>query len=240
MGIKYTVNEDFFSQWTPEMAYILGYIYADGSLEDATYIRGKYMRITSVDKDSIVRIRKCLDSEHKIVELKPYGYGRKIRYLLRIGNHKLYSDLTAHGLYPNKSLTIEFPTIPKKYLCHFVRGYFDGDGGVVFERAKGRGQKLITKRLRIVFTSGSKKFLEGLMVALKDNLELGSGKVYDSHRALQIRYSTSESIKLFKFFYDSIEGNMYFQRKFAIFRNYFQMNPKRVDGKTNSILKNTK
>jgi len=29
MGIKYAVNEDFFKTWTPTMAYLLGFIYAD-------------------------------------------------------------------------------------------------------------------------------------------------------------------------------------------------------------------
>ena len=240
MGVKYAVNENFFKEWTPEMAYVLGYIYADGSLEDASYIRGKYIRISSVDQDSIVRIKKCLNSEHKISELEPYGMGRKIRYLLRIGSHRIYNDLIAYGLSPNKSLTVEFPVIPKKYLCHFVRGYFDGDGCVMFERSKGKKQRLITKRLRIVFTSGSRKFLEGLLTILENNLGLSHGKVYNSHRSLQIRYSTSDSIKLFKSFYGDDLGEMYFKRKYAIFRNYFQANSRRVDVKIHSILKNTK
>lgn len=45
MGIKYKVNEDFFNEWSHKMAYILGCYYADGSLEDATYLRGKYIRM---------------------------------------------------------------------------------------------------------------------------------------------------------------------------------------------------
>jgi len=33
MGIKYQINSDFFKTWTQEMAYVLGFITADGSLE---------------------------------------------------------------------------------------------------------------------------------------------------------------------------------------------------------------
>jgi len=71
MGIKYKVNENFFKEWSPIMAYVLGYWYADGSLEDASYLRGKYIRVTSIDKSTIEKIRDWLDSEHAIVVLKP-------------------------------------------------------------------------------------------------------------------------------------------------------------------------
>jgi hypothetical protein len=49
MGIKYKVDSNFFKTWTPSMAYILGFITADGSLENAAYLRGKYLRICSSD-----------------------------------------------------------------------------------------------------------------------------------------------------------------------------------------------
>ena len=136
MGIKYQADENFFKAWSPDMAYTLGYLYADGSLEDASYLRGKYMRVTSTDKSTIMKIRQWLKSEHSIVTMKPNWPNGKLRYLLRIGSHKLYDTLICLGLYPNKSLTVRFPKVPKKYLRHFVRGYFDGDGCVVCEMAK--------------------------------------------------------------------------------------------------------
>jgi hypothetical protein len=41
------------------------------------------------------------------------------------------TDLVKHGCYRNKSLTVEFPKwLPNELKSHFVRGYFDGDGGV--------------------------------------------------------------------------------------------------------------
>src|SRR3989338_4130946 len=109
MGIKYFSNEQFFDTWTREMAYVLGYLYADGSLEDSAYIRGKYIRVTSVERGSIERIKKLLKSDHTIVKEIPKLPNRKNRYLLRIGSHKLYNSLLNLGLYPNKSLTIRFP-----------------------------------------------------------------------------------------------------------------------------------
>ena len=31
---RYKFKTDFFERWTPEMAYVLGYLYSDGDIED--------------------------------------------------------------------------------------------------------------------------------------------------------------------------------------------------------------
>ena len=69
------------------MAYVLGYIYADGSLEDASYLRGKYLRFTSGDRTIVEDIKKALGSKHRIVKLPPTTKNGKDRYFLRIGDH---------------------------------------------------------------------------------------------------------------------------------------------------------
>ena len=37
-------------------------------------------------------------------------------------------DLKALGCVPAKTFKLKFPNLPKQYISHFVRGYFDGDG----------------------------------------------------------------------------------------------------------------
>ena len=128
MGIKDKVNEEFFDKWNPEMAYVLGYWYADGSIYPSE--RGSYLNITSVDKEIIYNVKRWLKSEHTIREGKPTWPNGKTRFILRIGNKGLYKALTKRGIYPNKSLTVKLPNIPKRFLSHFVMGYFDGDGCV--------------------------------------------------------------------------------------------------------------
>ena len=64
MGKKYKVNENFFKVWTQEMAYTLGYFYADGSMEDSPKIRGKYIRISSAEKNNLLKIKKWMQSQH--------------------------------------------------------------------------------------------------------------------------------------------------------------------------------
>lgn len=236
MGIKYAVDEAFFDSWTQEMAYVLGYFYADGSLEDASYLRGKYIRVSSVEKYSILRIKRWLGSDHTIMEQKSTWENGKTRYLLRIGSHRLYDKLILLGLYPNKSLTIEFPDIPKECLHHFVRGYLDGDGCVYFYRALGKRGKLVTKKLSVIFTSGSEIFLEKLNNSLKKHLTLKQKKIYKGQRAYQLRYGTSDSVKLFSFLYKDALPQTYFTRKTKPFLRYFKLHPSRIDKNVERVI----
>lgn len=236
MGVKYKVNENFFKKWTQEMAYTLGYIYADGSLENATYIRGKYLRVSSVEKENVEKIKNWLGSEHTINLIPPKTKNSKVGYLLRIGSHELYNDLVKLGLYPNKSLTIKFPLIPKKYLSHFVRGYFDGDGCVRIDMKKGKRQALILNKLCTVFTSGSKEFLLELATQIHDATKTDLLKVYHGHRSFMLSYTTTDSVKIFKWMYGQVKGDVYLARKVSIYSRYFQIRPERLDRKVKSIL----
>ncbi len=220
------------------MAYVLGYLYADGSLEDASYLRGKYVRVSSVEKENIEKIKKMLNSEHTIVEKKPTTKNGKTGYLLRIGSHILYDDLVGLGLCPNKSLTVKFPQIPDKFLSNFVRGYFDGDGCVMIQQAKGKIQKVIIKKLNIVFTCGSRDFLEKLAERLKESFETKQLNVYNGHKSFMLSYSTEDSIKIFKFIYNKPKKSVFIKRKFNIFCEYFRLKPQKIDNEIKKIIKN--
>lgn len=228
MGIKHAVNKKFFKSWSPNMAYVLGYIYADGCLIDCSYIRASYIKITSVEKDSLERIRTMMSSEHKITSAKSlYKNGRDI-YLLKIGSNEIYDHLLKLGLYSNKSLTIKFPDVPKKFISHFIRGYFDGDGCIYFEKALSYTGRMIIKRIRTIFTSGSKLFLKGMLIKMSE-LGIDNGKIYNSHRSFQLVFNNKDSIKIFKLMYKEAGNNSFFMRKFAIFNEYFQKRPVNID-----------
>lgn len=208
------------------MAYVLGYIFADGSLEDSAYIRGKYLRISSTDQSSIVNIRAILGSEHKIAKtLRPKNH--KPYYLLRIGSHKIFNDLEKYGLYPHKSLTIKLPLIPKKYTGDFVRGYFDGDGCIHIERSKTGHIKC----MRLVFSSGSLGFLSKLSEILASQYSLTPRKIYLGTRSYQLRYSTHDSEKLFNLMYKNTNG-IFLDRKLNKFLEYFRSRSNKNVGKS--------
>ena len=204
------------------MAYILGFIYADGSLEDAPYIRARYLRVTNTDLDRIQAIKRILKSDHRIVTEEQGGNYRP-RYLLRIGSHVLYDKLVKIGITPRKSLVMKFPDVPSDCLGSFVRGYFDGDGCAYLEmRPTGRPKRLLT-----VFTSGSKVFLEKLHLQLRTCAGIKGKGLYrhgSTKGTYQLRYSSEDSVRLFKLMYKPpLQNDLFLRRKYDIFTRYFKL-----------------
>ncbi len=194
------------------MAYVLGIWFADGSLEDASYIRAKYIRFTSTDYPLVFQLRHILGAKHPIKTLAPTTENGKKRYFLRIGDHEIYNDLINLGLYPRKSLSMQFPQVPDKTLPDFIRGYLDGDGSVLIERAKNI--------IKVIFTSGSRDFLQSLALAITKSCGLKQGKVYNSHRSYQLQYTSKKALKLLAHLYCHLENMPYLDRKHQVYHKY--------------------
>ena len=65
MTIYKKVNKNLFKKWTPEMAYVLGFFVADGTM--TTRIRGaKYFDIQICDRNILEEMKKAMGSDHKI------------------------------------------------------------------------------------------------------------------------------------------------------------------------------
>ncbi len=222
MGLKYRVNEEFFDRWNPVMAYVLGYWYADGSIYPSE--RGSYINVTSTDRSTIYKIKKWLNSQHTVQKEKSSAQNGKVKFILRIGNKKLYEALTKLGIYPSKSLTIRLPHIADGFFADFLRGYFDGDGCVYLYRTKGKTQRLILRKLSVIFTSGSEGFLKDLLANLRRYLDLRQTKVYKGYnRAFQLRLATADSIKVLNFMYNGTSKELLLKRKFIIFLKYLAL-----------------
>jgi len=217
------------------MAYVLGYIYADGTIYHSS--RGKYLAITSTDESTLLKIRDWMGSTHNIVSLKPDWPNGKTRFKLRIGNRHIYNSLVDLGLYPSKSLTIRMPAVPEKFLPDFIRGYFDGDGCVHIYKSKGIKQEIVLRKLTTIFTSGSERFLHDVLNILRSNMPTKQTRIYISRRSYQLRFATADSVNLFKFLYKSSPKKFFLFRKFNIFSEYFYLRPQRIDRDIENILK---
>ena len=219
MGVKFKANYTFFKTWSPEMAYVLGFWYADGSVDYSPQIRGHYIRVGSTDKEVVSYIKQALKSEHKIyVTPRP---GNKTFYLLQIGSSQMFQDLDQLGVVERKSNIITFPQVPKDLRTDFIRGYFDGDGCVFIEKSSTGSYK----RMVTVFTSGSKEFLMQLQETLFTEAGLTATKIAvvrnkTQSTAYQLRYSTRNSLRLFYFLYSQKQTTFYLSRKYAIFQDY--------------------
>jgi hypothetical protein len=191
---KHHLNEHYFKKWSNNMAYILGFFCADGFIATDN----QTVSISQKDKSILIRIRNELDSNQPLYYNADSGV-----YMLHFHSKIIKNDLiTLHGITPNKSLTLNFPEIPAIYLSHFIRGYFDGDGYVKYER-------------RIVsFVGGSKKFMR----RLKETIDALGFKTEFQHfeNCYRLFLTGRKSIKKFsQWIYK--DKDLYLERKYLEF-----------------------
>lgn len=217
MPIYKRVNKDFFKKWSREMAYVLGFLYADGNIiftKRATW----FWSLQINDKDILEEIKKTINSEHVISKKKRYN-NKKQSYRLQIGSKEMCEDLLRLGLIERKSKTILLPKISKKYFPDFLRGYFDGDGGV-WVGFKNKQKIHKTYIISTAFTSGSKEFLVDLRKNLVEYGVLG-GSLVQKERGFDLKYSIKDSLILYKIMYNN-ECSLFLKRKKDKFKGYIK------------------
>ena len=127
---EYNLNVHYFDEInTPNKAYILGLLYADGCNK-----RSKYqidLSLQECDKHILEDISKEIETD-KPLQFKPYkdkNPNHKDQYKLSITNKHVSDVLCEIGMVNAKSLVLEFPeSLNEELYPHFIRGYFDGDG----------------------------------------------------------------------------------------------------------------
>jgi len=126
---KIKINSNYFEKIdSPSKAYFLGFIYADGNV----YKNHLKIDINKKDINLLKVFLRELESEHKI-------YIYKDSVSINISNQKIKNDLNSLGVFPRKAYNINFPEnnqVPEKYIRHFIRGYFDGDGSIQLHNYK--------------------------------------------------------------------------------------------------------
>ncbi len=130
------INNDFFKTQTPEMAYILGFIAADGCLGMGKR-NGRSLRIKLAMKDSehLKKMAGIMGFTGKFyyedATLKKYEGKVYPQCLFAINSYPIFNDLLTYNITPRKSLTLTWPDkLEEKFYPDFIRGYFDGDGWI--------------------------------------------------------------------------------------------------------------
>lgn len=136
---QYRLNEKFFSNWTPQMAWVLGLLYTDGHIEQT----GHKVCLTSNDLVVLHNVRELLGYTGPIRKVNSTKAGR-----ITICRKTLCDDLRRLGMFPAKSNSVTFPAMPDSMVRHFLRGCWDGDGCF----SENRGTMVAS------FVSGSKDF----------------------------------------------------------------------------------
>ncbi len=119
---KYQIKTDFFRTIdSEEKAYWLGFIFADGSISSE---KGRFaIAVAESDKDHLQKMNVTIGANKDL-----YYSDKNKSFRLTIDSIDIKKDLIALGAIPNKTYSCCIPNLPDKFMNHFIRGYFDGDG----------------------------------------------------------------------------------------------------------------
>lgn len=120
-------NQDYFAIIdSPAKAYFLGLIASDGCV---------HTKKSNTNQDILLISLKSYDKYILNVLKNELGLDKPIRHnqsndtvTIEVVSDKICSDLKKYNITPNKTWTFKPNNISDKYMSHFIRGYFDGDG----------------------------------------------------------------------------------------------------------------
>jgi len=129
MGRRYTINSDYFKQWSMEMSYWLGFTFSDG----CTFTR---KRAGQKHEEHLYQVKLRRSDEQHLERLKKVlGYTGPIRYpvedsaALCIYDTGLVQDLIGLGVVPRKThVGVSIPKMEDRYKLAFFQGAYDGNG----------------------------------------------------------------------------------------------------------------
>lgn len=194
-----------------EKAYILGFLMADGCVyktdKKCKEPNRLCINISLKDRSVLEFIKKQLKSDAKIKDYTPKNtYSNNSMSKINFDSTQLCKDLSKYGIIPNKTGKESFPTIPKMYRRHFIRGFFDGDG-TSFSNG------------RIGFTSNEKMLLQ-IKEILEQEIDIQYKiSIFKEKRKQNVYYliinSKEDCYKLKKYLYKN--ATFYLQRKYDNF-----------------------
>lgn len=190
---KFGRNSNYFDCIdTPNKAYILGYIYADGNVHSGR----PTFTINLQDRDKYIldkmKEEMGYEGELRLARLHDKNPNYRNQYVLSIQDIHMTEQLKKEGVVPRKSLILTFPTfISEELMPHFIRGYFDGDGTIHNDEKKRQSAVRIAGTYE--FLSGVKKELNKRKIAC--NLTYPKTKYQSNTYILNI--GGNRSIRLF-------------------------------------------
>ena len=125
---RWQTDRDYFAKIdTPEKAYILGFIIADGHVRKEGY--KIEISVKAADAGLLRAIASEVRCDAPLGSMTNHYDGSESLRLYLCGK-KIVSDLNALGVFHDKTRTATYPAAPPELERHLIRGLWDGDGHV--------------------------------------------------------------------------------------------------------------
>lgn len=202
-------NERIFEGLDPKSAYVLGFVAADGNVDE----KKNRLTITCGEKDKghLEKIRDVFGADEK-TKVSVYnnnrGFSSKfgVNYVINFISKDLVRDLGKYGICNKKSFDLKFPiNLDKKLYPDFIRGIVDGDGSVGMYKT---GSPFIS----IV---GPYLFLTAIRNIFVNVVKVRKNKVKKNRTIFQISWSSKDAIRILRWLYKN--PSIYLDRKYTTY-----------------------
>lgn len=143
---KYEYDKNFFKKITTDVAWALGLLVSDGFVK----INQRYgyfgLKLKNEDKDVIFKVKRILRYDGPILKaktmLKHKGTIKRFNFsLLKINDTNMANELEKLGIRQNKTHNENFLACIKEtnnegIISSFIRGIYDGDGSLLFDKKR--------------------------------------------------------------------------------------------------------
>jgi hypothetical protein len=206
-GYHSKCNETYFEEIdTPDKAYLLGFITADGAVVNDILS----IEISNKDIDLLFYAKQQINPNATITSCKGRNTS-KVSFCAK----KIGKDLSKYGIVQNKSKIIKrvpIELIPKDFLKFYFRGLIDGDG-------------CILKNGGINIYSGSIDFIKDVQNILVKEVQLTPLSIYKGTSYFISWNSKRDKEKLFHYLYDDLDKCFYYKRKYQrLYKSLNQVN----------------
>ena len=227
---KTKFNENIFDSIdTEEKAYWLGFLYADGCVRSPGKTKKHYtieITLQNSDKRHLIKFLQFLQHENTQPSLKVINGDNYWR--VAVTNKHLWETLNEKGCGCKKSLVLKYPAfLPEDLHKHFIRGYFDGDGCISYQK----NPLTVSPRCSIISTSEFISVLNNILKQQDINGPIRKDKRWTDNTRV-ILFCSSSSYRLLKWLYT--DCSVYLDRKFK--RAQFFMNSCRSLKEFNELL----
>ena len=199
---KYQVNEKFFLKQSSNMAYLLGFIAADGSI--AKNRNEISIGLSSIDRSHLEQFKKTIGGRKIDDYITSNGYETS---KWTFTSQRVKQELSKYNIIPEKTFKLKPPLIlNRKYWIDYIRGYFDGDGSVNY--------LINNKSLRWQICSATKEILEWIINFFYEEYNIPKVNIYvqkRKHNLYYLQYSTNATKQIYQILYTN--NSWFLQRK---------------------------
>lgn len=213
------MKEHFFQEInSEENAYFLGLLITDGNIFKDNTGRQASISITLnlEDEYMLQKFKEVLRADTSI------GYDNRGCGQIAVRSDIIAEDLAKYGVVPRKSYHTYLPEIPNQYMCHLLRGIFDGDGSILAKPSPNDDGH--NRFLHCISFCGTHKLMEGISNYLYENLAFKQKPtVYDykDRQLSELKIQNINDIYLFGT-YIYKKATIFLDRKYKIFLDFKQ------------------